>query len=102
MIHVIATVELAEGKVPEFLVEFGKVIPHVHAEKGCLEYGPAVDLPSGIPIQPPPRENHVVIIEKWSDLEALKAHLTAPHMKAYREAVRNIVKAMTVQILRPA
>ena len=102
MIHVLATVELANGKVAEFLTELARVVPSVQAEEGCLEYGPAVDISSGIPIQAPVRENTVVIVEKWSDLEALKAHLIAPHMKTYREAVRGIVRGMTVQILKPA
>jgi quinol monooxygenase YgiN len=50
----------------------------------------------------PIREDAVVIIEKWSDLDALKTHLVAPHMKPYRDAVKHIVKGMTVQILDPA
>jgi quinol monooxygenase YgiN len=102
MIHVLATVELANGKRPDFLTEFARVVPFVRAEKGCIEYGPAVDISSGIPMQAPVRENTVVIVEKWSDLEALKAHLIAPHMKTYREAVKDIVKGMAVQILKPA
>jgi quinol monooxygenase YgiN len=102
MIHVIATVDVAEGKRTDFLKEFYKVIPPVLAEKGCIEYGPAIDLPTGIPVQAPVREDVVVIIEKWSDIEALKAHLVAPHMKPYREAVKSIVKGMTVQILETA
>jgi len=102
MIHVLATIELAEGKRPEFLSKFDKVVPSVRAEKGCIEYGPAIDIFSGIPVQAPVRENTVVIVEKWSDIEALKAHLVAPHMKPYREAVKGIVKGMTVQILEPA
>ena len=102
MIHVIATVDVAEGKRPEFLKEFHKVIPHVRAEKGCIEYGPAVDLSTGIPVQEPVRESTVVIIEKWADLDALKAHLVALHMKPYREAVKNMVRGMTVQVLEPA
>jgi quinol monooxygenase YgiN len=102
MIHVLATVELRDDKRPEFLIEFDKMVSSVRAETGCIEYGAAIDISSGIPIQAPVRENTVVIIEKWSDIEALKAHLVAPHMKAYREAVKGIVKGMTVQILKPA
>jgi quinol monooxygenase YgiN len=102
MIHVIATVELADGKLPEFMEVFWKVVPSVLSEKGCIEYGPAVDLASGIPVQAPVRENTVVIVEKWLDLEALKAHLAAPHMKTYREAVKGMVRGMSVQILKPA
>jgi quinol monooxygenase YgiN len=102
MIHVIATVTVAEGKKPDFLKEFHKVVAPVRAEKGCIEYGPAVDVASGIPVQPPVREDVVVIIEKWSDLEALKAHLTTPHIKSYRKAVQHLVTGMTVQVLSPA
>ena len=102
MIHVIATVSVAEGKRPEFLKEFHQVVSYIRAEKGCIEYGPAVDLSTGIPVQEPVRESTVVIIEKWADLDALKAHLVAPHMKPYREAVKNIVREMTVQVLEPA
>lgn len=102
MIYVLATVELAEGKRTDFLEEFKKLTPLVRAEKGCIEYGPAIDCFSGIPVQTPVREDTVVIIEKWSDLEALKMHLVASHMKPYREAVKPMVKGMTVQILAPA
>jgi quinol monooxygenase YgiN len=102
VIHVLATVELADGKRPEFLAEFDKVVPSVRAEEGCIEYGPAIDISSGLSVQAPARENTVVIVEKWSDIETLKAHLVAPHMRAYRQAVKGIVKGMTVQILKPA
>jgi len=38
MIHVIATIELAEGKRQAFLAEFRKLVPLVKAEAGCLAY----------------------------------------------------------------
>lgn len=101
MIHVFATIELADGKVPVFLAELNKVVPVVRAEKGCIEYGPAIDMASGIPVQAPVRENTVVIVEKWSDTDALKAHLAAPHMRTYREAVKGLVRGMSVRILEP-
>jgi quinol monooxygenase YgiN len=56
---------------------------------------------TGIPVQNPPRENVVVIVERWESLDHLKAHLVAPHMKPYRAAVKDIVKGMQVQILEP-
>ncbi len=101
MIHVLATVEVAPGKREDFLREFRKVIPEVRREKGCIEYGPAVDIPTGLPVQNPLRENVVVIVERWESVEDLKAHLNAPHMKPYRAAVKDIVKGMEVQILEP-
>jgi len=102
MIHVIATIEVKPGKRDAFLAEFHKLMPKVHAEKGCIEYGPAVDAKTDIKAQIPMRENVVTIMEKWESLKALQAHLAAPHMGEYREAVKDIVKGVTLQILQPA
>ncbi len=102
MLHVIATIEVAPGTRDAFLAEFHKLMPQVHAEHGCLEYGPAVDVDSGIAVQMPPRANVVLVIEKWSDLPALQAHLAAPHMTPYREAVKDFVRGVQLQILQPA
>ena len=102
MIHVIATIELAEGRRDDFLIEFHKLVPQVHAEQGCLQYGPTVDVDSGIAAQGPARENFVTVVEQWESLEALQAHLIAPHMNAYREKVGDMVLGMSLQILQPA
>ncbi|GIW81024.1 MAG: hypothetical protein KatS3mg105_2831 [Gemmatales bacterium] len=101
MIHVIATIEVHPGKRDAFLEEFRKIMPTVRAETGCLEYGPAVDFPSDIAAQTPIRENVVTIVEKWDSLDALKAHLAAPHMAEYRNRVKDIVQSVQLQILQP-
>ena len=44
----IATIELHEGKREAFLAEFRKLVPLVRAEKGCLEYGPTIDIASRV------------------------------------------------------
>ncbi len=102
MIHVIATIELHAGKRDAFLKEFHAVMPDVIAEDGCIEYGPAVDLESGLPVQAPLRENTVTVVEKWRDLAALKAHLNAPHMHAYRPKVKDFVSNVKLNVLQPA
>ncbi len=61
MIHVIATIELHPGKRAEFLDAFHALMPAVHAEDGCLEYGPTVDAVTTIGAQIPHRENTVTI-----------------------------------------
>ena len=48
IIHVIATVQTKSGKRPEYIAAFNKLVPLVRAEEGCIEYGPAVDIESGI------------------------------------------------------
>jgi quinol monooxygenase YgiN len=102
MIHVIATVELHEGKRAAFLEEFHRLVPLVHAEDGCLEYGPTVDVASGLGAQGPVRDDVVVIIEKWQSLDALRAHTAAPHMAEYRVRIKELVKSVKLQVLEPA
>lgn len=101
MIYVIATIEVKAGKREAFLAEFHRNMPKVHAEKGCIEYRPAVDLKTDIKAQVPRRENVVTAVEKWEDLEALQAHLHAPHMADYRERVKDLVTGVTLQVLEP-
>jgi len=102
MIHVIATVELADGKRDAFLVEFHKLVPLVRAEKGCIDYGPTLDVTTGIPAQVPLRDNVVTVVERWDNLEALRAHLQAPHMTDYRARVKDLVRGVKIQVLQPA
>ena len=102
MIHVIATIDTAPGKRAEFLTHFAWVTPLVRAEDGCIEYGAAVDLASGLGVQPAVRPDVVVVVEKWESLDHLKAHLTAPHMAEYRVRVKELVKGVSLQVLEPA
>jgi len=102
MIHVVATIRLAAGRRVDFLKEFHALVPHVHTEAGCLEYGPTVDVPTAIAAQGPVRDDVVTVMEKWESLEALEKHLTAPHMMAYREKVRDMVVGTELLVLEPA
>ena len=102
MIYVIATIEVATGRRAEFLQAFGANVPNVLAEDGCLEYAPTVDLSTDISAQPPARADVVTIVERWRDLAALKAHLTAPHMLRYRQSVKEIVIGSSIRVLQPA
>jgi len=65
MIHVIASIEVKPGKRGAFLKVFKALVPTVKAEKGCIDYGPTVDVKPGLPRQVPYRENAVTIVEKW-------------------------------------
>jgi len=102
MIHVIATIELVGGQRDSFLNIFRALVPKVRGEAGCLEYGPTVDVATGIAAQGPLRANVVTVVEKWTDLAALKAHLVAPHMEDYRPKVKHLVRSVTLQVLEPA
>ncbi|MFN5297741.1 MAG: putative quinol monooxygenase [Planctomycetaceae bacterium] len=102
MIHVLATITLQPGTRAAFLEEFHRLMPAVHAEEGCLEYGPAIDIAAGLPSPNPVRDDVAVIVEKWSSLDALRAHLVAPHMHEYRARVKDLVKSVDLQVLAPA
>lgn len=102
MIHVIATIELNQGCREAFLDEFHKLVPKVVAEEGCLEYGPTVDVETGLPPQVPLRDHVVTIVEKWESVEALKIHLQQPHMAEYKQATEALTKGVSLQVLQPA
>ena len=102
MIHVVATIKLKPGTREKFLGILSGVAPQVRAEKGCIAYAPTVDVESGIPVQVELRADVVTIVEAWEGLPELLAHLKAPHMLAYREKVKDIVKNVSLHVLTPA
>jgi quinol monooxygenase YgiN len=101
MINVIASIHIKEGQLSEFIDIFKSNIPNVIKEKGCIEYVPTVDVPTGLPPQEL-NNNVVTIIEKWENLENLKAHLSAPHMLVYKKQTKDLVEKMSVKILKDA
>ncbi len=101
MISVIASIRVKAGCQDDFLRIFKANVPQVRAEDGCLEYFPAVDVETGLP--PQCLDDRVVtIVEKWESVEALKAHLAAPHMLRYREQVKELVAEVSLKVLREA
>jgi quinol monooxygenase YgiN len=102
MIHVIATIELAPGTREAFLAVFRQLIAEVRAEKGCIEYGPAIDSQTDLTNQTKVGPDKVVVVEKWEDLPALKAHSDSPHMQSYRVKVKDYVRGVELLVLDPA
>ena len=98
MIHVIAKIQTQPGKRSDFLSEFHQLVPQVLEEAGCVEYGPTVDATTDIGAQQKAGDDVTVIIERWESLDALKAHLAAPHMQVYREKVKDLVKDTVLEI----
>lgn len=101
MIHVIASIGVKPGKRAKFIEIFKANVPNVLAEKGCIEYIPTVDTDSGIEVQWTD-ENVVTIIEKWETIEALHAHLAAPHMAKYQADTAHLVEDVSLTILEDA
>jgi len=101
MINVIASIHIKEGRLSEFVEIFKSNIPNVLEEKGCMEYVPTIDVPASLPPQEL-NNNVVTIIEKWDSLEDLQAHLSTPHMLAYKERVEDIVDKVSLKVLGEA
>ena len=101
MITVLASVTIKDGCTDEFITIFNANVPAVLSEDGCIEYYPTIDIDSGLAPQHLNSQT-VTIVEKWQSLDALKAHLTAPHMLTYMEQVAEIVVDVSLKILQPA
>jgi len=102
MIHVIAVIIAKPGKRAAILEHFRANVPNVHAEKGCIEYGAAVDSDNALPVQTKYGPDTFLVIEKWESMDALKAHAAAPHMAAYAAKTREMIASRTIHILSPA
>ncbi len=101
MINVLATVHVKKGKVQEFLRLFKGIVPRVRAEKGCIEYFPAIDFKTGLPPQELD-ENVVTIMERWESLEALINHISSPYMAEHLEKEKELVEKSSIKILKEA
>jgi quinol monooxygenase YgiN len=49
MIHVLAIITAKPGQRSALLQDFKAIVPTVHAEVGCIEYGPVVDVDGADP-----------------------------------------------------
>ena len=102
MIHVIAVVTAKPGQRDSILRAFRANVPAVRAEKGCIEYGAAVDADPALPVQTKYGPETFVVVEKWESMDALKAHAAAPHMAAYGSKTREFIASRLIHILQPA
>ena len=102
MVHVIAVITAKPGKRDEVLKHFRANVPAVRAEKGCIEYGAAVDADTTLPSQTRWGPDTFLVIEKWESAEALKAHAAAPHMAAYGAKTKEMIASRVIHILAPA
>jgi quinol monooxygenase YgiN len=102
MIHVIAVITAKPGKRAEILQHWRQIVPAVRAEKGCIEYGAAIDADPALPVQTKWGPDAFLVIEKWESMDALKAHAAAPHMAAYAAKTREFIASRVIHILAPA
>ena len=99
MIHVLAIITAKPGMRGAILEAFHANMPAVHAEKGCIEYGPTIDAGHS-----PTKygDDTFVVIEKWESADDLKAHAASPHMAAYAAKTRDMIASRVIHLLTAA
>jgi quinol monooxygenase YgiN len=101
MIHVIAVITAKPGMREQVLNAFRANVPNVRAEPGCIEYGAAIDSEPVLKFQAALGPDTFMVVEKYQDLDALKAHAGSPHMAAYGAKTKDMVASRTIHILSP-
>ncbi|UCH47640.1 MAG: antibiotic biosynthesis monooxygenase [Betaproteobacteria bacterium] len=101
MIHVVAVITAKPGQREKILEAARDNLAAVRAENGCIEYGPVVDAEFGS-FQTPLGPDTFMVIEKWQDAAALKAHAAAPHMAAYAKKVKDLIADRQIHVLSEA
>jgi quinol monooxygenase YgiN len=102
MLHVVAIITAKPGQRENVLEAFRANIPAVRAEDGCIEYGPTIDAEGLGSFQAKFGPDTFVVMEKWRDAQALKAHAAAPHMAAYAAKVKDMIASRVIHVLSPA
>src|SRR5579863_7723830 len=100
MIQVLAIITTKPGKRDEVLAAFRANMPAVHAEAGCIEYGPVIDAEGGAGAKF--GADTFVVIEKWESLDHLGAHARSPHMAAYAAKTRDLLANREIHVCSPA
>lgn len=100
MITVIAEIQVraGDGHKQNVLNAFSKLIPTVLQEDGCRGYRLLLDYEGNVDYQSLD-ENMITMLEHWTDIAALNAHLQSAHMQAYAQEVADDVVGMKVKIL---
>lgn len=87
MLTIVASITAKPGKVEFVKDELLKLIEVTCAEKGCLKY----DLH-----QDNNNPAHFIFYENWENRELWRAHMEAPHLKAYLDATEGSVDSFQI------
>jgi len=101
MIHVVAVITAKPGQRSAILEHFTANVPACRAEQGCIEYGATVDAEGAPSSQTKWGEDTFVVVEKWADMDALKAHAASAHMASYGAKVKDMIASRVVHVMSP-
>ncbi len=93
MITVVAKSVLKEDKVVEFKKLTEELIEETRKEKGCIDYALYEDIEN---------EGIFTFIEKWEDMDCLKAHFESAHFKKIGLQIGELRKSREINIYKEA
>lgn len=89
-----------EADIAAYKAKTLAVVPQVLAEDGCRLYTLLEDAKTDWDRPMRFGGRTLWMLEKWDSVEALKAHLETPHMKAFGPTVRDFRTASTFHVLQ--
>ncbi|MEM7041768.1 MAG: putative quinol monooxygenase [Pseudomonadota bacterium] len=101
-VHVLAVITTKPGMRSKMLDIFNANVPAVLDEDGCIEYGATIDHEGAGDFQTTYGDDTFVVVEKWASLDALKAHIKAPHMVAYGQKVKGLQADRRIYVMSDA
>ena len=87
------------ANIAEYSAKTLGVVPAVRAEDGCRMYTLLRDATTDWDKPMRFGERTMWMLEKWDSVDALKAHLETPHMKAFGPTVRHMHTSSTFHVL---
>lgn len=102
MIQVIAFITAKPGLRAQVLAAFNANCAAVRAERGCIEYGAAIDAPGLPPSRGSVGDDTFVVIEKWEALADVQAHAKSAHMQTYGAHTKDWVERKLIHVLESA
>ncbi len=89
MVIVAGSIFVDPAQVERFVAAVVPLAQKTRKEDGCLHYALVVDDAA---------KGEIVVLERWRDEPALRAHLATDHVKLFLEQVGGIVKGMTAKL----
>lgn len=89
MIIVIGRAEVDPSRIPALQPALDAMMRATWEESGCLSYSMAVE--NAV-------EGIVTIVERWTDIDALRAHFATPHMQAFNATIKGAARSIDVKM----
>ncbi len=92
MIYVVATLTIKPGSLDDVMAAVRPCIEATRQEEGCLSY----DIHQSLT-----QDDTLVYVERWRDMDAIRAHFEMGHMATMRKAVADHITGTKIEIITP-